>query len=51
MWTLFLVGLKQSEYSSKEEAVREFKDIPHNYGNLYLKGPNGETVNIWDVRD
>lgn len=52
MWHVKLVGMTESTHDTRDQAVAAFaiaEAAGRTYGNRYVKGPNGETVNVWDI--
>ena len=52
MWLMKRVGQTIGEYENEASARKAFIELEakgRNYGNVYVKGPNGETINCWDL--
>lgn len=52
-YTICLVGTPEFETTNKQEALEKFRELEtkgRSYGNRYLKCPDGNTINVWDLK-
>lgn len=49
MFTLKCVGTTLDTEAEAIEAFRALEAKGRNYGNVYVKRPDGSTINVWDI--